>query len=362
MLNEFICPHCGHNIKNPYHLLTSYQLKNTVVFDKISVDKKYIEFTEGYGGIIPSQSTFKQIVYKDTIPEVVKPLIRDNKLALRIGNDKIDQLACPRCHSNVTPLYDPYINRVLNILLVGMTGSSKTTLVASICKTLSDRFLSNKNEKITHAASTKSFEYNYYSEIAGKFPVVAGPTVSDENFFNRQPLFFVKVGSDCDKTLIIFHDYPGESLKQSAIFVNDNTVPVYLYDNSKSDDEQLQFFSKKIIELHDGRSFEKELLSYVKCDKLPKNGVQRIMLKAYEESHFKSFNELLAARRMALDDLKITGNPLYNKIADYCPSPDVSCVAALGCSAEEVKGQGHFVLKGKWNPLYLYDFILTIGA
>ena len=355
--NERICPNCGKTITTPLTLITATQIKKLSLRDDIPVDEVLYDFIESYGGVMPQENLLKQVVYEEShIPDEIKKYIKNNKLLLQIGTDEIDQKACPFCHSNVTPLYRKDISNIINVLLIGLPGASKTTLVASLFKLMTDDAFINKKERIVHGASPKSFEYDYYKKISEKYPVIEDPTNHDDGHFNRQPLFYCIV----DETMLIFHDYPGESLKDSTFSIPDNSIPVYLFDSTIKSDEQLAFFTTKIIELHDsGANYKKEHMTFVKCDIMDFDFVNSIMLKPYKTSEFDSFAGLLAARRRILHDSDFN-HPVYYKLKNYSSSVDVSCLAALGCNTHQ-EGS-YFVLDGPWSPKFLYDFLLTIGG
>lgn len=310
-INSVICPNCGKIVSSPLELITASQIKKTAARDDVPVDTKLVEFIDSYGGIMPSEDFLKQITYeKGNIPESVKNVIKGSKLIVPGGTETIDQKACPYCRSNITPLYRTDIERVINVLLIGMPSSSKTCLTASISKLITERNLNGKNDSIIHAASPKSFEYSYYADIGAKYPEIEPATVHLDGFNNRQPLFYCAV----NKTLLIFLDFPGEALKSSQFIIPENAIPVYLYDASIKKDEQLSFFTTKILELHDGgRTYDNEYLTFVKCDMLDDEFVQGIMLKEYEKSSFKEFAGLFAARRMAILDSDFT-HPIYCKL------------------------------------------------
>lgn len=356
-INSVTCPNCGNIVSSPLNLIAASQIKKTAARDDIAVDETLSKFIESYGGIMPSEDFRKQITYENgNIPECIKKHIKGNKLILQIGMENIDQKACPHCHSNITPLYRTDIERVVNVLLVGMPGSSKTCLTSSISKLITDRTINGKDDRIIHGASPKSYEYTYYANIGSRYPEIEPATVHLDGFYNRQPLFYCVV----HKTLIIFHDFPGEALKSSEFYIPDNAIPVYLYDTSIKDDEQLSFFTTKIMELHDGgRTYDNEYLTFVKCDILDDEFVQGIMLKEYDKSNFKEFSGLFAARRMAILDSNFA-HPIYCKLRNYCQQIDVSCIAALGCGTH-AKGD-HFELDSEWAPMFLYDFLLSLGG
>ena len=114
------------------------------------------------------------------------------------------------------------------------------------------------------------------------------------------------------------------------------------------------------MELHDGgRTYDNEYLTFVKCDILDDEFVQGIMLKEYDKSNFKEFSGLFAARRMAILDSNFA-HPIYCKLRNYCQQIDVSCIAALGCGTH-AKGD-HFELDSEWAPMFLYDFLLSLGG
>lgn len=357
------CPHCGKTINTPLNLIPYSELKKIGgdVLDSVPYDHIMIEHNNAFGGVISSDKNFKQLTFEDDdIPEILKKYITDdNKLTYQIGSGDLDQKACPHCHFNVTPLFSNDINNVINILLIGVTGSSKTMLASSIFKLISEVTLKGKDEKFELATPVKSFEFEYYSEIAANFPVVPSATYHENGFFNRQPLFYCFVNN----TLLIFHDYPGEALKGSEFNVPDNSIPVYLYDytGDVNNTEQIPFLMKKIQELHDGgQKYTKEVLSFVKSDLLSSQLKKSIMIKPYKETEFTNFTGLLSARRMIQKGFK---NSVFEKLREYSRIVDVNCVAALGCPTHEVKRNGriYYELDNTWTPEFLFDFLFTLS-
>ncbi|MDO4864297.1 MAG: hypothetical protein Q4A05_09030 [Ruminococcus sp.] len=355
-----ICPFCGLAITAPLNLITSQQVKKIGLIDHISVDEVLQRHTESYGGVIESESQFKQIVYPDgQIPDTIRRFVRGNRIKLQIGEEEINQKACDNCHSNITPILDDSIKEVINVMLIGPPGASKTTLLASAIKFASELHPKNKPEKIISAMSPKSFEHEFYAKKTAKFPYIGAQTNHNSSQFNRQPLFFIRTG----QKLLIFHDYPGEALKESAFSIPDNAVPVYLYDYSADKNMQLAFFNTKIMELHDGnKTYKKEIIALTKCDTLDQQTVRSIMLMPYEKSGFKSFSSLLAARRRAFSDRDLGQNiEMFSQLSSYCDNIDAVCVAALGCDTEATE-DGKYRLSGPWDPQYIYDTLLTIGG
>lgn len=360
---NIICPHCGKKFETDtvLNLIPYSELKKMGgnILDNVPYDRILIDHNERFGGVVPSVNNFKQLTFEDDdIPEIIKDYVDGNKLSYQIGSEKMDQKACPHCHFNVSPLFTNDINNVINVLLIGLPGSSKTMLVSSIFKLISENTLEGKEEALALATSSKSFEFEYYSSISAGFPVVPSQTYYDGHF-NRQPLFFCRVNNN----LLVFHDSPGEALKGSEFTIPDNSIPVYLYDYSGdvNNDAQISFLMKKIHELHNvGRRYEKECFCFTKSDLLPTHLKKSLMIKPYEETEFTNFTGLLAARRMIQKGFK---NPVYDKLKEYTRIVDANCVAALGCQTHEVKTREkvYYELNSKWTPEYLYDFLLTLA-
>lgn len=372
---NFICPNCGREIVKPAMLIPSSVVSTSSFRGEVEPDRTLSEFIASYGGIMPTENQLKQIVLEDDkpIPKYLEKHITGNKLITPFGSEPIHEKACPHCHNNITPLYDSDIEKTIHVILVGPPGSSKTSILKTIFKMITENvaYGKDKPDVFQIAASTSSFEYNYYSKLL--FPVY--PTVFTENngLEYRQPLFYCKV----NKSLLIFHDYPGERVRVGNLYVPENAVPVYLFDSEKYSNENflsahMQELNTAITNIHqDGRRFEREHLLYTKCDMLPKDFVDSIMIKSYEQSGFKDYSGLYAARCFALKEKILNGDiedfPIYQNIANYCNATTVSCLAAYGVEVEEnidvdVYGNMNtvFTLTGEWNPQFIYDFLLSL--
>lgn len=350
------CPNCGKAVESPLTLVTAKQIQMLPdIKDKISTDNVLYKHITNFGGVAPSEDELKQVTYEGEPPKELQKYIHGDTIQFPTGTGRINQLACPHCHNNITPLYHKDITSVKNILLIGVTGSSKTALVTSIAKLLAECELpTTKSERIMLASSPQSYEYQFYNST--EFP--KPPTQHDDMNPNRQPLFYCKV----NKTLLIFHDYPGEALKNTMFTIPKNSIPVYLFDNSaKEKDIKDRFLNAKVDELHQNEeTYPKEMIAFVKCDELTPFFCKRLMIKPYEESKFHDFAGLLAARRMFEheNELLISAQTnIYHKLKQY-GTVDVTCVAAFGCRACEQDGK--YKLEEAWNPQYLWDFLLSL--
>ena len=351
------CPNCGKKC-SPMELVTFQQVVKMGIAERVEADEVLRKHLEGYGGVIDFNN-LKQIVYEEGIvPEVLRDRVSGRMINLQTGEEEINQKACSICHSNITPIVSDDIEEVYNVLLVGPPSSGKTSLIASAQKFVSERPLSKKREKIFNVMSPKSWEHEFYAKMTAKFPSIPPATYHEKYKFNRQPLFYLRIG----KKLLIFHDYPGEALNQSTFAIPHNAVPVYLFDLKDNQNKQLAFMNTKIMELHDGgRKYKNEVIALVKCDKLDENLVRSIMIKPYEQTSLTSFDGILAARRRAFSDSNLGDSlGIYARLKNVCDNIDVVCTAAYGC--DTVAHNNEYRLRGEWNPQYLYDTLLTIGG
>lgn len=367
-----ICPNCGRKVINPAMLITADVVNTSPFKGEVEPDEKLRRFIISYGGIIPPENQLKQIVIEHgkNPPEFLKKYLNGNKLLTHFGEIRIKDMACNYCHNNLTPLYTEGIEKTVNVILVGPPGSSKTSILKTIFKMITENYEYNKSDKFQIEWSS-SLEFHHYFNLP--FPVHPTTYMENTGLDYRQPLFYCKV----NKTLLIFHDYPGERIKIGSLYVPDNAIPVYLFDpekcsNEKNFSEHIRLLSRAITSIHDGgRRFQREHLLYTKCDMLSDKFVKGIMLKPYELSNFKDYSGLYAARCFSLKD-KIQNNnmralPIYYRISTYCKSVTVSCLAAYGVKAEKrefmdenEKLKTEFFLKGSWNPQYIYDFLLNL--
>ena len=350
------CPNCGRDVESPLTLITAKQIQMLPdIKDKISTDNVLYKHITNFGGVVPSEDELKQVTYEGDPPKELQKYIYGDTIQFPTGTGRVNQLACPHCHNNITPLYHRDITSVKNILLIGVTGSSKTALITSIAKLLAERELPmTKSEHVELASSPQSYEYQFYNST--EFP--KPPTQHDDMNPNRQPLFYCKVNG----TLLIFHDYPGEALKNTMFTIPKNSIPVYLFDNNAEEkDVQDRFLNAKVDELHqNGETYSKEMIAFVKCDELTPFFCRRLMIKPYEESKFHDFAGLLAARRMFEHENELPTSAqtnIYHKLKQY-GTVDVTCVAAFGCRACEQDGE--YKLEKAWNPQYLWDFLLSL--
>ncbi len=365
----FICPHCGTEIIKPVMLIPSSIVSTSPFKDEVEPDETLRNFIASYGGVIPSENQLKQIVLDndEPLPGYLESYVKGNKLQTVLGPVLIREKACPNCHNNITPIFDKDIEKIVHIILVGPPGSSKTSIIKSIFNMITEKYAYNKHDVFEIGASTTSFEYDYYQKLS--FPVRPTSFLENSGHDYRQPLFFCKV----NKCLLVFHDYPGERVKVGSLYVPENAIPVYLFDSEKCNDDNLlskhkKDLNKAILDIHQGgRKFEREHLLYTKCDMLSEKFVDSIMIKAYEQTKFKDYSGLYAARCFALKEKIKSENiqtlPIYPKIANYCKATTVSCLAAYGVGTEEIKtedGKTEFKLKGPWNPQFIYDFLLSL--
>ena len=353
----YICPNCGKKC-HPMELVTNQQIVKMGIAERVVADEVLRQHLEGYGGVIDGPN-LRQIVYEEgMIPEELRGRISGRTISLQVGVEEINQKACSVCHSNITPIVSDDIEEVYNVLLVGPPSSGKTSLIASAQKYVTERPLSKKREKIFNVMSPRSWEHEFYARMTAGFPNIPPATYHETDKFNRQPLFYLRIG----KKLLIFHDYPGEALNQSTFAIPHNAVPVYLCDLNDDQDKQLAFMNTKIMELHDGgRKYKNEVIALVKCDKLDESFVRSIMIKPYEQTGFKSFAGILAARRRAFSDSSIGDTlKIYARLKNVCDNIDVVCTAAYGC--DTVTKNNKYRLSGEWAPQYLYDTLLTIGG
>lgn len=367
-----ICPNCGKEIINPALLIPASIVSTSSFKNEVEPDETLRSFTASYGGVIPSENQLKQIVIENekNIPEFLNGHIKGNKLMTPFGSIRIKEKACPHCHNNITPLYDADIIKIVNIILVGPPGSSKTSILKAIFKMITEKY-DYKKPDIFQIEWSSSFEYNYYSSLP--FPVHPTTYIENSGFEYRQPLFYCKV----NESLLIFHDYPGERVKVGNLYIPENAIPVYLFDSEKYSNEELLSDHKRDLNRaisdihHGGRKFEREHLLYTKCDMLSEDFVNSIMIKSYERSKFKDYNGLYAARCFSLKERTnnndIEALPIYSRIAAYCKATTVSCLAAYGVEVEKKQAtdeNGHlnteFKLKEAWNPQFIYDFLLNL--
>lgn len=363
----FICPNCGKEVIKPAMLIPASVVSTSRFKDDVEPDETLRDFIKSYGGVVPSENQLKQIVLEDSepIPNFLKEYIKGNKLIKSVGSSSILEKACPHCHNNITLLYDSNIEKIANVILVGSPGSSKTSILKAIFKMLTERSPRIKSNDF-EIASTSSFEYDYYENLP--FPVPPTEFIENSGYEYRQPLFYCKV----NKSLLIFHDYPGERVKIGNLYIPENAIPVYLFDPEKNINETMKNLNKAISDVHQGgRRFEREHLLYTKCDMLPERFVESIMIKSYEQSKSKEYSSLYAARCFSLKEKTLSNDiknlPMYSKVASHCKATTVSCLAAYGVEVQKIetkdrsgKRNTEFKLKGSWNPQFLYDFLLNL--
>lgn len=347
---KYECPCCGRiNVKAiPY--LTFPQVNISQFSETAAIDETWQSYITKVGGADP-QKFLKRHIFPDDAVDLTYTAATGHK-------ETATELMCSECHNNVTPLYNPNIREIRAIPLIGLPGASKTVLLSSLFK-----FVTEKGSSMSVLNGTKTFEYSYYNSISSKFPEIPAPTYhtgteTERSKCRRQPLVYIKV----QDVLLVFLDFPGESFKNSNYYIPKNSTPLYLYDPTADPEEQKAFYSKIFSEIHEnGRSYSHEVICVVKSDTV-EDTAKKIMIKPIEESE-SVFTTLYGTRRMRA---KVSPVPLVRDIyiqlknRSGCSNIDVVAAAALGCNA--VDKDGVYKLKGDWSPKYLTDLLLTLAV
>lgn len=364
---ERYCPSCGKVITDAVHLMTSADVGRCRYAANIPIDTDYVDYINGFGGVVPEENELKQIVFTDASAKDYDYIsMRGNHYVYETQTGhkkKISSFACPNCHTNVTNVLAA--QNVNPVLLVGKTSAAKTCCTVSSV-VMADQMRTDMETTICTEFCSGSFEERYYMELADQLRDPFHPKAPDsthplDGMITRQPLAFFSVKNrNSPKKLICLIDYPGEVVKKGTFDPPDSSVIALLVDGEKSIPEQIGFLLAKAKELEADAS--RYVILVTKCDLLDVQAVRNIMLAPFtEQTAFRNFSDLAAARRCQLAERLKQDFPALSQFYQLLRKTlkkrvDVVFCAALGCRTDTQNK-----LQDEYKPQYMADMLLTFA-
>ena len=102
------CPNCGRDVESPLTLITAKQIQMLPdIKDKISTDNVlYKHITDFWRCRLPSEDRAETSYPTKGIPQRnSRSTVHGDTIQFPTGTGRVNQLACPHCHNNITPLY-----------------------------------------------------------------------------------------------------------------------------------------------------------------------------------------------------------------------------------------------------------------
>lgn len=228
------CPFCQSTDVECLHILTNEEARMSTDFDQVAEDEINKNF---YQTITDQRMDHRQVVFRDKADLEQQKITfireKDGKYYYRkTGQARaitpIVNYACAACHSLLPPAALEEDVQIRFVYLCGKTSAGKTSTLASLFSTLSRfRKAGSRRRRKSHRLPEHGFhllshEYRYYADMEQalrrrKAPM---PTVASMMHWNRQPLFFMRMGN----VLYVLIDAPGEAFRSKRYVVTDDSI------------------------------------------------------------------------------------------------------------------------------------------